>query len=117
MAIIKAAISGNRKFFLGTDTAPHLKKDKESACGCAGVFNAPYCISIIAEIFDQNNSLNNLENFTSLNGAKHYELKPNNEKIKLHKRKFPLNFEEKIIIGTESIIIFKPDFPVFWEVV
>ena len=47
-ALLKAATSGNPKFFLGTDTAPHLTSDKESACGCAGVFNSTYCVSILA---------------------------------------------------------------------
>ena len=55
--LVKAAISGNSKFFLGTDTAPHLKNQKESACGCAGVFNATNCMSILAEIFDKSKSL------------------------------------------------------------
>ena len=56
-ALLEAAISGNPKFFLGTDTAPHLTKDKESACGCAGVFNATYCLSILAQLFDNEKSL------------------------------------------------------------
>ena len=83
--MIKVAISGNSKFFLGTDTAPHLTSDKESDCGCAGIFNATYCISIITQIFDDNNSINNLENFVSKNGAFHYNLDINKEKIKLFK--------------------------------
>merc|ERR1711991_866286 len=56
-SLVEVAISGNSKFFLGTDTAPHLKNDKESECGCAGVFNATYCMSILAQIFDDNDSL------------------------------------------------------------
>ena len=79
IALVKAATSGNKKFFLGTDTAPHTIKNKESSCGCAGVFNATYCLSILAQIFDQNNSLNNLEKFVSYNG-------PNPLTIKVRKR-------------------------------
>ncbi len=115
-ALIEVATSGNKKFFLGTDTAPHLKKEKESECGCAGVFNATYCMSILAQIFDQTNSLINLEKFTSLNGCNHYGLNQNTTTIKLVKRKNPINFKKDIKIGDESIVIFKPDFPVYWEV-
>ncbi len=115
-ALVKAAISGSSKFFLGTDTAPHLKMDKESACGCAGIFNATHCMSILAEIFDRNNSLKMLEAFTSISGAKHYDYKINNEKIKLKKLKKPLEFRKSLKVGNKEIIIFKPDFPVYWEV-
>lgn len=115
-ALIKAAISGNTKFFLGTDTAPHLIEDKESACGCAGVFNATNCISILAELFDKKNSIAMLENFTSINGAKHYGCKINHDKIKLKKLNTPLSLKKSLKFGDKEIVIFQPDFPVFWEV-
>ena len=115
-ALIKAAINGNHKFFLGTDTAPHLKNDKENACGCAGVFNATYCIAVLAEIFDRNNSIQTLENFVSINGAKHYGCEINKEKIKLTKSENPVNFKKALKIKGKEIIIFEPDFPVFWKV-
>ncbi|MDA8687873.1 dihydroorotase, partial [bacterium] len=84
-ALVKAAINGNRKFFLGTDSAPHFSNDKESACGCAGIFNATYCLSVVTQIFDNENSLSNLEKFVSKNGAKHYNLHTNKERVKLIK--------------------------------
>ena len=115
-SLVKAAISGNSKFFLGTDTAPHLKEDKESKCGCAGVFNATNCLSILAEIFDKNNSINKLEKFTSINGAKHYDLEINDKKIKLKKNKKPLKLKQSIYCGDSEIIIFQPDFHLHWEV-
>ena len=115
-ALVEVATSGSFKFFLGTDTAPHLKEDKENACGCAGIFNATYCMSVLAEVFDKNNSIKNLESFTSINGAKHYGCKINHEKIKLRKLSKPLLFENSIKFGDKEIIIFQPDFPVFWEV-
>ncbi len=115
-ALVDAAISGNSKFFLGTDTAPHFKRDKESECGCAGIFNATYCMSILAQIFDDNNSIIKLEKFTSLNGPKHYGVDINNTKIKLIRRQNPINFKDKIQVNEDSIIIFKPEFPVYWEV-
>ena len=77
--------SQNTKFFLGTDSAPHLKKDKESSCGCAGVFNATYCMSVLAQLFEQENSLDRLENFVSINGACHYGLELNKERLTLEK--------------------------------
>jgi len=114
--LLQAALSGNPKFFLGTDTAPHLTKDKESACGCAGVFNATYCLSIITQIFDNEKSINSLEDFTSRNGAKHYELKLNKKKIKLIKLPTKLIFKENLYVNRKKIKIFEPNFPVFWQV-
>ena len=115
-ALLDAAVSGNPKFFLGTDTAPHLIKDKENACGCAGVFNATYCLSIITQLFDNENALPNLEKFISMNGANHYNLTINNEKILLSKSLEALYFKENINFNKQKIKIFKPDFPVFWKV-
>ncbi|MDA9882503.1 dihydroorotase [Alphaproteobacteria bacterium] len=115
--LVKAAISGNTKFFLGTDTAPHLTKDKESDCGCAGVFNATYCLPTLAQIFENQNSIHNLESFVSKNGASHYNLKFNKEKIKLVKSNKSLVFKKFLQIKKEKIKIFEPNFPVFWKIV
>ena len=114
-ALINAATSGNHKFFLGTDTAPHLTKDKENDCGCAGVFNATYCIPILAQIFDDHNSIHNLENFVSRNGASHYNLNFNKEKIKLFKSNEVQIFKKFLKIGKNKIKIFNPDFPIYWK--
>ncbi len=116
-ALIKVATSGNKKFFLGTDTAPHFTSDKENCCGCAGIFNATYCMSILAQIFEDNNSIKNLEKFTSLNGSNHYGLSKNKTKIKLLKRNNPIIFKKQIKVGNNSISVFNPDFPVYWEVI
>ena len=115
-ALIKCATSGNPKFFLGTDTAPHFTSDKESACGCAGVFNASYCLPILAQIFDNETSINKLENFVSKNGARHYNLKSNEEKIKLIKLRERLIFKKYLNINKKKIKIFEPDFSIFWKV-
>ena len=114
--LVKAATSGNPKFFLGTDTAPHLTKDKESACGCAGVFNAKYCLPILTQLFERENSLDQIENFVSKNGARHYNLGFNKEKIILYKSKKKLEFKQSLNVGNEKINIFNPNFPVFWRV-
>ena len=73
----------NEKFFLGTDSAPHLIGEKESSCGCAGCFSAPHALAKYAEVFSAEGKLENLENFASVNGAKFYGLPVNNEKLKL----------------------------------
>ena len=115
-ALLQAALSGNPKFFLGTDTAPHLTKDKESACGCAGVFNATYCIQILTQLFDNEKSINKLEDFVSINGSNHYNLKTNKDTILLFKSSEGLSFRDYLNIGKQKIKIFKPDFPVFWRI-
>ena len=116
-ALVNAAISGNKKFFLGSDTAPHTKKNKESSCGCAGVFNTTYCMQILTQIFENNNALSKLEKFTSINGANHYQLNINKETIKIIKQNKPIEFLDVLTIKKENIVIFKPDFPVFWNII
>ena len=116
-ALLKVVTSDNVKFFLGTDTAPHLLIDKESACGCAGVFNSTYCLSILAQLFDNENALPQLENFISKNGAKHYHLEVNKEKITLIKSSQNLTFKKYLNVNDQKIKIFEPDFTVFWKVV
>ena len=94
-ALLKVVTSNNnKKFFLGTDTAPHLITDKENSCGCAGIFNAPYCLPTITQIFDTANALSNLEKFVSLNGANHYRIDYNKCKITLKKNSTPLSFKK-----------------------
>ncbi|MFL2818442.1 MAG: hypothetical protein ACJ0BR_02160 [Candidatus Puniceispirillales bacterium] len=115
-ALLKAATSATTNFFLGTDTAPHLTNDKESSCGCAGIFSATYCLSILAQLFDNENVLHHLENFVSKNGAKHYNLNINKDKITLIKSSQALSFKEYLDVDEYKIKIFKPDFPVFWTI-
>lgn len=83
LALRKAATSGSRKFFLGTDTAPHPSTDKESACGCAGIFSAPQALENYVQVFDEENALDRFEAFASLNGPAFYGLPPNQRKITL----------------------------------
>ena len=79
-SLIKAATSGEECFFLGTDSAPHLRQWK-AFCGCAGIFNAPVAISSYLKIFEEENALDKFEKFASLNGPKFHNLMPNEEKI------------------------------------
>ena len=82
-ALQQAVISGSPKFFLGTDSAPHLKTDKESACGCAGSYTAHAAIELYASVFEELNALQHLESFSSEFGAKFYGLPLNQQKIEL----------------------------------
>jgi len=86
LALRRAATSGNPKFFLGSDTAPHPAKDKESDCGCAGIFSAPAALELYAQVFDEERALDRLEAFASLNGPRFYGLAANDERIALVRR-------------------------------
>lgn len=84
-ALLAAATSGNPKFFLGTDSAPHARLTKEHACGCAGVYSAPVALELYAEVFEQSNALDKLEGFASFFGADYYGLSRNRTRIQLEK--------------------------------
>ncbi|HEX5339974.1 MAG TPA: dihydroorotase [Gammaproteobacteria bacterium] len=85
-ALVQAAISGNPKFFLGTDSAPHPRHAKESACGCAGMFTAHAAIELYAEVFELAGALDRLEAFASFHGADFYGLARNQRKITLTRK-------------------------------
>jgi len=101
-ALIKAATSGNEKFFLGTDSAPHPQFRKESACGCAGIYTAHSAIELYAQLFDQHQALEKLERFASLNGPAFYGLPTNPEKITLVKS--PWQIPQQLTFGDTIII-------------
>ena len=86
LAIRRAATSGNAKFFLGTDTAPHPIHDKERDCGCAGIFSAPAALETYAQVFDEENALDRLDGFAAVNGARFYGMPVNEEQIRLVRR-------------------------------
>lgn len=86
LALREAATSGNKKFFLGTDSAPHAIHTKETTCGCAGIYNSPVAIEIYATVFEQMGKLDQLEGFTSRNGPAFYGLPVNTGKINLIKQ-------------------------------
>jgi dihydroorotase len=83
LAVRKAATSGSTKYFLGSDSAPHSREAKESACGCAGIFNAPFALESYAQVFDEDGALDTFEAFASLNGARFYGLPVNDETVTL----------------------------------
>ena len=85
LALRKAATSGSGKYFLGTDSAPHAVSAKESACGCAGIFNAPFALESYAAVFDEENALERLEAFASENGPRFYGLPLNEGTVTLER--------------------------------
>jgi len=85
LALRKAATSGSAKFFLGTDSAPHAVSAKEAACGCAGIFNAPFALESYVTVFEEENALDRFEGFASLNGPAFYGLPVNEATVTLEK--------------------------------
>jgi dihydroorotase len=85
LAVRKAATSGSPKYFLGTDSAPHAREAKESACGCAGIFNAPFALESYAGVFEEEDALDRFEAFASANGANFYGLPLNDRTVTLER--------------------------------
>jgi len=115
IALVEAAVSGDKRFFLGTDSAPHTDANKIQPCGCAGVFSAPNTMSCLAEVFEAAGKLKQLEAFSSLNGPRFYGLKPNDETITLRKGD-PVTYPERIETGDGPVTVFDPGFPLHWHV-
>ncbi len=117
VALLEAALSGDPRFFLGTDSAPHPRAAKESACGCAGIFTAPLAIPLLAQIFDEAGALNRLAGFVSVHGARWYGLPVAEETITLERRDTPLDLPARIAAGKDEVVPFDPGFPIRWHVV
>ncbi len=116
LALRAAATSGDRRFFLGTDSAPHVDPLKECACGCAGIYTSINTMSCLAHVFEQESALDKLEAFTSLNGPAWYGLSPNADTITLVRRDTPVSYPAKIETGAGPVTVFDPMFEIFWEV-
>ena len=86
-ALVEAATSGSPRFFLGTDSAPHAQSTKETACGCAGCYSAPFAMALYAQAFDTAGALDRLEGFASLHGAQFYGFAPNTRRLRLHRQR------------------------------
>ena len=115
-ALRAAATSGDTRYFLGTDSAPHPTHTKESACGCAGVFSAVNSLGCLATVFEEEQALDNLNAFTSQNGAKFYGLDINDVKMRLIRTSEPAVFPENIKVGAETVTVFDPGKPIYWHV-
>lgn len=116
VALVDAATSGDARFFLGTDSAPHTDDAKENACGCAGCFTATNTLSILAHVFEEAGALDKLEGFTSRNGPEFYRLPVNTGTLTLEKSATPISYPAKIETGVGPVTVFDPGFPLFWRV-
>jgi dihydroorotase len=112
LALRAAATSGDARFFLGTDSAPHTDANKLLPCGCAGCFTAPNTLSILAEVFEQDGALDKLEAFTSLNGPAFYGLPVNEDTLTLV-RETP-DFPPHIDTPDGPVTVFDPAMPLHW---
>ncbi|KTD18013.1 dihydroorotase [Legionella jordanis] len=113
-ALQEAAISGNPKFFAGTDSAPHAVKNKESSCGCAGIFSAPYALALYAQVFEYCEKLPRLESFLSHFGAVFYQLAINKEQVTLKKQ--PQLVPAMLPFGNEQVVPIAAGDTLAWSV-
>jgi dihydroorotase len=113
-ALVKAAISGNAKFFLGTDSAPHLQHLKENTCGCAGCYSAHAAMPLYAAVFEQNQALDKLEGFASFYGADFYRLPRNTKTLTLQKT--PWTVPEWYDVETDRLIPLKANEVLNWQI-
>ena len=114
-ALVAAGVSGNPKFFLGTDSAPHARHTKETTCGCAGVYTAHAGIELYAEAFEAAGALDKLENFASRYGAEFYGLPVNGRRITLEKADAAI--PEEYAFGDDALVPFRAGEAVGWRLV
>ena len=105
-ALIHAATSGNPCFFLGSDSAPHERKHKETSCGCAGCYHGDYALALYAMVFDSVNKLERLENFSSVYGCRYYGMQPSKEYVRLVRSDWSVPKSYRFADGEDIIPIF-----------
>ena len=114
IALVKAATSGNAKFFLGTDSAPHAKTLKESDCGCAGCYSAYAALELYTEIFEKAGSLDKLNAFASIFGANFYRLPTNTGTVKLEKKDWVV--PKHYPLADQSVVPFRAGDTLSWKI-
>ncbi len=114
-ALVTAATSGNPKFFLGTDSAPHARRAKESACGCAGIYTAHAALELYAEVFEAAAALDRLEAFASFHGPDFYRLPRNRDTITLERKSWTV--PEALGFGEETLVPLRAGGTVAWRLV
>jgi dihydroorotase len=112
-ALVEAASSGNPKFFLGTDSAPHARGAKEAACGCAGMYTAHAAIELYAAAFEEAGALDKLEGFASVFGAQFYGLPPNRDTITLERTEWRI--PERLAFGAEELVPLRAGETLAWK--
>jgi len=116
LALRAAATSGDARFMLGTDSAPHIDALKEHACGCAGCFTAPNTMPLLAHVFEEDGALPRLEGFASRHGPAFHGLPVNAAAMTLVKGDTPTLWPARIETGAGPVTVFDPGFQVFWRV-
>jgi dihydroorotase len=114
-ALVEAATSGNPKFFLGTDSAPHPRADKEAACGCAGIYTAHAALELYAVAFEEAGALDKLEGFASVFGARFYGLPPNQETVTLARQ--PWTLPQRLKFGDQELVPLRAGEKLPWKLV
>lgn len=114
-ALVAAAISGDPRFFLGTDSAPHTDPNKLQECGCAGIFTAPNTMGCLAQVFEDEEALERLEGFASLHGPAFYRLPVNAQEMVLVRSKTPAIYPESIETKEGPVTVFDPMRPIYWK--
>ncbi len=115
-AIRCAAVSGDARFFFGSDSAPHPDAAKMRAAGSAGIFNAPTALACVAAVFEEEGSLDTLETFVAMSGPAFYNLQANSSRITLCRREHPVAIPERIMTEDGPVTIFDPGFALYWQV-
>lgn len=114
LALLKAATSGNPKFFLGTDSAPHARHTKETSCGCAGIYTAHGGIELYAEAFEAAGALDRLEGFAAFFGADFYGLPRNRERITMRKKAWAV--PETLRYGSDTLVPLRGGASIDWQI-
>jgi dihydroorotase len=112
-ALVEAATSGNPKFFLGTDSAPHARNTKEAACGCAGIYTAHAALELYAAAFEEAGALDKLEGFASVFGAQFYGLAPNRDSVTLLREEWRV--PERLRFGSDELVPLRAGETIPWK--
>ncbi|MEP0943598.1 MAG: dihydroorotase [Rhizobiaceae bacterium] len=115
LALRAAATSGDRRFFLGTDSAPHPTDLKENACGCAGCYTSINTMSLLAHVFEEDGALDRLQDFASINGPHFYGLPVNQTEMTLVKGDQPVTYPAGFETGAGHVTVFDPGFDLYWQ--
>jgi dihydroorotase len=115
-ALRAAAVSGDPRFFSGTDSAPHADPLKLSACGCAGCFTAPVSLPCLAQVFEEEGALDRLEGFVAMAGAAWYGMEPNEDRIRLVREDAPVIYPAQVATGAGPVTVFDPGFSIHWRI-